>query len=213
MKFSFPWFGGAFLKANCSVLASATGSGIISSDSQLLHPTRETRHETSRRISSLGRLGTLRPSHRNRSARYDRYAPLEPTRRERQARGIRLRRRPVGRGPRRQEPTPAHHRSGTRVAPVFSPDGQIIAFSAQYDGNTDVYTIPVAGGIPTRLTWHPVADIVRGFTPDGKKVLFSSNRNVYSNRHIQLFTVPLTGGMPTQLADPLGLRGCLFARR
>src|SRR5262245_21787991 len=56
---------------------------------------------------------------------------------------------------------------GVESNPVFSPDGQIIAFSAQYDGNTDVYTIPVSGGSPTRLTTHPGADIVRGFTPDG----------------------------------------------
>src|SRR5262249_46734254 len=66
------------------------------------------------------------------------------------------------------------------------------------------YTIPVAGGSPTRLTYHPTADVVRGFTPDGKSVLFSSNRNVYSGRHSQLFTVPLTGGMPTQLPIPWG---------
>jgi tricorn protease len=93
---------------------------------------------------------------------------------------------------------------GLESNPVFSPDGQIIAFSAQYDGNTDVYTIPLAGGTPTRLTTHPSPDIVRGFTPDGKSVLFSSPRNVYSNRYQQLFTVPLTGGMPTQLPIPWG---------
>jgi tricorn protease len=93
---------------------------------------------------------------------------------------------------------------GVESNPVFSPDGQIIAFSAQYDGNTDVYTIPLAGGTPTRLTTHPAADTVRGFTPDGKSVLFSSPRNVYSNRYSQLFTVPLTGGMPTQLPIPWG---------
>ena len=33
---------------------------------------------------------------------------------------------------------------GVESNPVFSADGQTIAFSAQYDGNTDVYTIPVA---------------------------------------------------------------------
>ena len=60
--------------------------------------------------------------------------------------------------------------------PVFSPDGSLLAFSAQYEGNTDVYLVPVAGGRPRRLTWHPAADIVRGFTPDGKAVLFSSSR-------------------------------------
>src|SRR4051812_13236660 len=39
---------------------------------------------------------------------------------------------------------------GVESHPVFSPDGKTIAFSAQYDGNTDVYTIPVEGGSPTR---------------------------------------------------------------
>ncbi|MBY0523749.1 MAG: PDZ domain-containing protein [Gemmataceae bacterium] len=94
---------------------------------------------------------------------------------------------------------------GVESHPVFSPDGKTIAFSAQYDGNTDVYTIPVTGGSPTRLTWHPGADIVRGFTSDGKAVLFSSARHVFTNRYTQLFTVPLTGGMPTQLPIPNGV--------
>ncbi len=93
---------------------------------------------------------------------------------------------------------------GVESNPVFSPDGDTIAFSAQYEGNTDVYTIPARGGSPTRLTWHPGADTVRGFTPDGQKVLFSSARAVYSNRHQQLFTVPLKGGMPEQLPIPWG---------
>jgi tricorn protease len=93
---------------------------------------------------------------------------------------------------------------GLESHPVFSSDGQTIAFSAQYDGNTDVYTIPVTGGAPARLTTHPSADTVRGFAPNGKGVLFSSNRHVYSNRHQQLFTVALSGGMPVQLPIPWG---------
>ena len=93
---------------------------------------------------------------------------------------------------------------GVESNPVFSPDGSIIAFSAQYDGNTDVYTIPATGGTPTRLTHHPSDDLVRGFTADGKQILFGSNRHVFSGRHSQLFTVPLTGGMPTQLPIPWG---------
>ncbi|CAN5426313.1 hypothetical protein BH11PLA2_BH11PLA2_11610 [soil metagenome] len=97
---------------------------------------------------------------------------------------------------------------GVESNPVFSPDGDIIAFSAQYDGNTDVYTIPVDGGTPARITSHPGPDLVRGFTPDGKAILFSSNRNVYSSRHSQLFTVPLTAGMPTQLPIPWGFEAC-----
>ncbi|MFW6218901.1 MAG: hypothetical protein ACOC3S_02160 [Bacteroidota bacterium] len=39
--------------------------------------------------------------------------------------------------------------------PFFSPDGKFIAFSASYEGNVDVYTVPVEGGIPRRLTFHP----------------------------------------------------------
>ncbi|HET6572654.1 MAG TPA: PDZ domain-containing protein [Fimbriiglobus sp.] len=93
---------------------------------------------------------------------------------------------------------------GVESHPVFSPDGQTIAFGAQYEGNTDVYTIPARGGSPTRLTWHPGADTPRGFTPDGTKVLFSSPRTVYSTRHQQLFTVPLKGGMPDRLPIPWG---------
>jgi len=100
---------------------------------------------------------------------------------------------------------------GVESNPVFSPDGQTIAFSAQYDGNTDVYTIPVTGGTATRLTWHPGPDIVRGFTPDGK-VLFASNRNVYSNRHMQLFTVDRLASVSDLVADTAGaLIGALAA--
>jgi len=96
--------------------------------------------------------------------------------------------------------------NGGVSSPAFSPDGEIIAFSGQYDGNIDVYTIPITGGSLTRLTWHPSPDVVRGFTPDGKQVLFSSPRNVFTNRYTQLFTVPLTGGMPTQLPIPNGVQ-------
>ena len=85
---------------------------------------------------------------------------------------------------------------GVETNPVFSPDGKLIAFSAQYDGNTDVFIVPVDGGIPKRLTWHPGSDIVRGFTPDGTAVLFISSRNVFTRSYTQLFTVPVGGGFP-----------------
>jgi tricorn protease len=91
---------------------------------------------------------------------------------------------------------------GIESDPYFSPDGTLIAFSAQYDGNTDVYTVPVEGGVPTRLTWHPSADLVRGFTPDGKSVLFASQREVFSGRYYQLYTISITGGNAEKLDIP-----------
>lgn len=44
---------------------------------------------------------------------------------------------------------------GLESYPVFAPDGQTVAFAGEYEGNLDVYTIPVSGGIPQRLTHHP----------------------------------------------------------
>jgi tricorn protease len=91
---------------------------------------------------------------------------------------------------------------GVESNPVFSPDGRTIAFSAQYDGNVDVFTVPVTGGAPVRLTWHPGADSVQGFTPDGKSVLFTSQRATFTARYAQLFTVPVQGGIEESLPIP-----------
>jgi tricorn protease len=54
---------------------------------------------------------------------------------------------------------------GVETNPVFSPDGSLIAFTGEYDGNVDVFVMPADGGEPRRLTWHPAADIVLGWTP------------------------------------------------
>jgi tricorn protease len=91
---------------------------------------------------------------------------------------------------------------GTESRPAFSPDGKWIAFSAQYEGNTDVYVVSAEGGVPRRLTWHPGADEVQGFTADGRSVLFTSPRNVFTGRYTQLFTVPVEGGPEVPLPIP-----------
>lgn len=91
---------------------------------------------------------------------------------------------------------------GVESRPYFSPDGKTIAFSAEYDGNTDVFSVPVEGGLPKRLTWHPFGDFTEGFTPDGKAVLFLSQRTVHTGRFNQLFTVALEGGFPEKLVIP-----------
>ncbi len=51
---------------------------------------------------------------------------------------------------------------------VFSPDGATIAFSASYEGPTEVYTMPATGGLPTRWTYEGDPSLVNAWTPDGK---------------------------------------------
>ena len=96
---------------------------------------------------------------------------------------------------------------GVESAPIFSPDGKLIAFEAEYDGNTDIYIVSVNGGVPKRLTWHPYYVGVQDFSPDGKKVLFFSQRNTHTNRHAQLFEVSIEGGAINQLDVPTAFSG------
>lgn len=95
---------------------------------------------------------------------------------------------------------------GIEANPVFSPDGKEIAFTGQYDGNTDVYVMSIAGGVPRRLTWHPAGSSVRGWTPDGQRVLFSSGR-ISEVDAPRLFTIPKTGGVAEPLPLPAGTSG------
>jgi tricorn protease len=99
--------------------------------------------------------------------------------------------------------------AGIQTAPHFSPDGKWVAFSADYGGNLDVYVVAAAGGVPRRLTYHPAPDVVQGWTPDGKNILFESNRNAFARDADNLFTVPLAGGLPHQLPFPLADQGTI----
>ena len=91
---------------------------------------------------------------------------------------------------------------GTESFPHFSPDGSKIAFSAQYDGNTDVYVVNAEGGEPKRLTFHPNDDIVQGWTPDGKQILFRSSRAGVPTMINHFYTIPFDGGNETKLPIP-----------
>ena len=100
----------------------------------------------------------------------------------------------------------AHHLTsgiGVEALPHFSPDGSMIAFTGEYDGNRDVYVVPAAGGVPRRLTYHPAEEYVAGWTPDGKKVLFTSWGNSFMHFEDQLYTIPVDGGLPSALPLPI----------
>ncbi|MEK7830776.1 MAG: PDZ domain-containing protein [Acidobacteriota bacterium] len=90
---------------------------------------------------------------------------------------------------------------------IFSPDGQTVAFTGEYDGNTDLFTVPASGGVPKRVTLHPGVDALCNWTPDGKQLLFLSERSSESRRFMKLFTVSAAGGLPTELPLPTGHEG------
>jgi tricorn protease len=91
----------------------------------------------------------------------------------------------------------------------FSPDGRWIAYTGQAGGDDDVWLLPAAGGEPTRLTWHPdIApgaprlgpdDMVVGWTPDSRAVVFRSRRESFVRPFSRLFTVGLDGSLPRPL--------------
>ncbi len=75
--------------------------------------------------------------------------------------------------------------------PALSPDGKTLAFG--YQG--DLWTVPASGGRAERLTSHLARDIQPVWSPDGKSVLFSSNR--YGNN--DLFLISADGGTPRRM--------------
>jgi len=93
--------------------------------------------------------------------------------------------------------------------PFFSPDGATLAYSARIHGNIDVYTVPVNGGVPHRLTWHPGPDLIVGWTPDGQDILFLSGRTSW-NDFAKLFRIHADGsGMPVEYPLPSADSGSL----
>jgi hypothetical protein len=93
------------------------------------------------------------------------------------------------------------------AGPFFSPDGSEIAYSAHLNGNVDVYVMPVNGGVPRRITWHPDGSVVVGWTPDGKRVLITNGATSFRD-FLKLSTVHADGsGIPEPLPLPSGVQG------
>ena len=96
----------------------------------------------------------------------------------------------------------------------YSPDGKTIAFTAEYDGNREVYTMPAGGGEPVRLTYTATNErddmgdrmgpnnMVMAWSPDGKEILFRNR--IGDGFQGQLWKVSPGGGMPARLPLPEG---------
>jgi tricorn protease len=100
--------------------------------------------------------------------------------------------------------------------PRFSADGAQIAFTSQYDGNTEVYVMPAEGGVPKRLTTTPTLgrddisdrmgpnNIVMTWENTKPLVVFRSRMKSFNDFIGQLFNVGLDAELPQQLPVPRG---------
>ena len=102
--------------------------------------------------------------------------------------------------------TPLASPPGQELFPKFNADGDTIAFVGNYDGNRDLYTIPVMGGVPVRVTYHPSSETLCDWTPDGRLCFFARGHGGLK-RQTQLLTVSATGGLSERLPIPYGANG------
>ncbi len=90
--------------------------------------------------------------------------------------------------------------------PIWSPNGDKIAYASDKNGGRDIYIAGVDGSNPQRLTFNSAKQTPEGFTPDGKNVIFSATIqdpadgvNPPFGRLSELYTVPVEGGRITQM--------------
>ena len=93
------------------------------------------------------------------------------------------------------------------AGPFFSPDGAQIAYSAHLHGNTDVYVVPAAGGVPRRITWHPAGSAVVGWSPDGKDVLIASGAPATAISSSSSASMPTAPACPSRCRCPPASQG------
>ena len=97
----------------------------------------------------------------------------------------------------------------------FSPDGTNIAFTGQYDGNTEIFLIPAEGGVPERLTYTATLgrdDISDRMGPnnivmtwkDDNNIVYRSRKQSFNSFKGQLFLINKEGGLSEELPLPVG---------
>ncbi|TKC12835.1 peptidase S41 [Pedobacter polaris] len=106
-----------------------------------------------------------------------------------------------GSNPRRLTVNPA-----VEQAPVFSPNGKFIAFTGNYDGNNDIYIIPVEGGAPKRVTYHPNGDLVKGWLSNDE-LYFTSTREYNYALTSRMHRIKVDGTDEKPLPMPEAVQG------
>ena len=106
-----------------------------------------------------------------------------------------------GQNPRRLTVNPAVEQN-----PIFSPDGSKIAFTGNYDGNTDVYVISIQGGDPKRVTSHPAGDILRGWLSNDE-VYFTTQRELNYSLGLRMYRTKINGSVDYPLIMPEANQG------
>ncbi|MTI30365.1 PDZ domain-containing protein [Cytophagales bacterium RKSG123] len=88
--------------------------------------------------------------------------------------------------------------------PIWSPDDQQIAFSANRYGQNDIYVIPSNGGLAKRLTYYSASDKITDWTQDGTLLFTTSRLYKQVERDNEIYGVPANGGTPVRMLDALG---------
>ena len=82
--------------------------------------------------------------------------------------------------------------------PVFSPDGNWIAFSSTRTGNWDIFVVPATGGEARQITFSSDAEQVSDWSPDGKNLLFTAGRDL---RGTGIFAADVQSGRTTLITE------------
>lgn len=90
-------------------------------------------------------------------------------------------------------------------SPALSPDGKTVAYTVSvYDmeenkSNGDVWTVPLSGGAPRRITTNKASDGSPAWSPDGRRLAFTSKRD--DDKVNQLYVIPVDGGEPERVTE------------
>ncbi|MCG6189751.1 S41 family peptidase [Maribellus maritimus] len=102
---------------------------------------------------------------------------------------------------------------GMELFPKISPDGEWIAYSAEYSGSRQVFVIPSNGGVPKQLTYYNSVglmpprggfdNVVLDWTPDSKNIMIRANRTEFGERNGKYYLVNIDGGLekPLQIVN------------